>query len=646
MKQRSCRPSVGPKELPSRPVPGARGSHVRRLAVHALVATALTSGCGSTGGSTPSGEQSGPPPNSGASLDASSSDVTLGSDSASSPGGDSSSAIDSDGASTPAEDSGAGPGNGRTDAATDDAGPTADSGANGVSAATACASVGPGGYYLDSAGGNDSSDGTSPATAWRTLTKVNGVTYQPGNRICFKAGGSWTGQLQPKGSGTSAAPILIGMYGSGAKPSLAAGATDTSTVTLLNQQYWEINDLEVTNTKASLGDYRGISVNGQNGGTLNHIYIQNCFVHDVTGNVVWIGGSGASAPGITFGGGWDASKKSGGIVFDVQAGSGTAVKTRFNDVLIQGNTVQDCSFGGIIFKQLDGTVHWGTRSSATDPSWTPHTNVVVRGNYLSQLNTKYGCDAIYMTDVQNGLIEENVSDGAGTSAIELYYTDSVTVQKNETFGTTMKAGGADWNGMDTDEATTNTVIQYNYFHDNGDGILICQFSFGSSVIRYNIVQNNSRYQIYLHSDPSAASSVYNNTVYNDKDNSGVTYGYGTALAASYAFQNNIFFAASGNGLLTTGGGITYHDNLYSGSSVKVPAGDSKPITANPMLMAPGTGTSGGASGPAFGSLGGYELEPGSPALHAGVTIVNNGGLDFWGTPLPATAPDLGAYEAP
>jgi len=41
--------------------------------------------------------------------------------------------------------------------------------------------------------------------------------------------------------------------------------------------------------------------------------------------------------------------------------------------------------------------------------------------------------------------------------------------------------------------------RYNYIHDNGDGILICQFSFGDSVIRYNILQNNSRYQVCLHS---------------------------------------------------------------------------------------------------------------------------------------------------
>lgn len=64
-----------------------------------------------------------------------------------------------------------------------------------------------------------------------------------------------------------------------------------------------------------------------------------------------------------------------------------------------------------------------------------------------------------MTDVKTGLIENNVANGAGTSAIELYYTDSVTIQKNETLDTVRKANGADWNGIDTDKGITNTIIQ-------------------------------------------------------------------------------------------------------------------------------------------------------------------------------------------
>ena len=520
-------------------------------------------------------------------------------------------------------------------------------GGAGGAPTNACNGATSGAYYLDSTAGSDSNDGMSPATAWKTLTKINGVTLQPGNKLCLKAGGSWTGQLAPKGSGTSAAPIVIDQYGSGAKPLLAAGSSDADTVYLLNQQYWEINDLEVTNKKTSVGDYRGISINGQNGGTLNHIYVRNCFVHDVTGEVLWIGGSTAdNAPGITFQAGWDASKRTGGIVFDVQAGTGTAVKTKFNDVLVEDNVVQDCSFGGIIFKQLDGSVHWGTRGSATSTTWTPHTNVVVRGNYLSQLNTSFGCNTIYMTNVQGGLIEQNVTNGAGTSAIELYYTDSITVQHNETFGTKVKAGGADSNGMDTDNSTTKTVIQYNYFHDNGDGILLCQLNFGDSVVRYNIIQNNSRYQIYLHSDAAASSAIYNNTIYNDKTNSGVAYGYGTSLNASYNLENNIFYAASGNGVLTTSSTITYQNNLYFGSTIQVPAGDTHPLKADPKLVSPGTGSNGSAAGPAFSSLGGYKLSAGSPALNAGINIANNGGTDFWGTTLYVGAADVGAYEAP
>ncbi|HVV48443.1 MAG TPA: right-handed parallel beta-helix repeat-containing protein, partial [Polyangia bacterium] len=515
----------------------------------------------------------------------------------------------------------------------------------GGAAGNACAAGAAGAHYLDATAGNDAGDGTTPATAWKTLDKINATTFQPGDAICLKAGGSWTGQLAPRGSGTAAAPIVIDQYGAGPRPIVAAGAGVTDTVYLMNQQYWEINDLEVTNTKSSPGDLRGISINGQDGGTLNHLYVRNCYVHDVTGVVNWIGGDTAdNAPGVTFQTGWDGSKHTGGIVFNVLAGSAN-VKTKFNDVLVESNTVADCSFGGIVLKQLDGTVHWGTRSSATSSSWTPHTNVTIRGNYVSQLNASLGCNAIYMTDVQNGLIEENVSDGAGTSAIELDYTDSVTIQKNEAFGTKVKAGGADSNGIDTDRGTTKTIIQDNYLHENGDGILICQLGFGDSVIRYNILQNNSRYQIYLHSDPAASSAVYNNTVYNNKTNSGVAYGYGTSLSASYTLRNNIFFAASGNGVLTTSSTIVYQNNLYAGSAIQIPAGDTAAVKADPKLVAPGTGTSGGAAGPAFGSLGGYKLSAGSPAINAGVVISGNGGLDFWGDAITG-APDIGAAESP
>jgi hypothetical protein len=525
------------------------------------------------------------------------------------------------------------------------AGMTSQGGAGGGKA-SGCSTSGPG-YYVDSSAGDDAKDGKSPATAWKSLTKVNAITLKAGDNLCFRAGGSWTGQLKPLGSGSAASPIVIDQYGTGAKPRFAAGASDKETVSLVNQSYIELNNLEVTNQKSALGDYRGILVLGRDAGTLNHITIRNCFVHDVTGEVNWIGGDVAdNATGVTFETGWDASKRTGGIVFEVASSAAQPVKTKFNEVVVENNVVKDCSFGGIIFKQLDATVHWGIRSSASDTTFTPHTNVVVRNNYINQHNTAYGCNAVYMTGVQNGTIENNVVAEAGTSGIELYYTDSVTIQHNETYGTIKKAGGADSNGIDTDKATTKSIIQYNYIHDNGDGILLCQFSFGDSIVRYNILQNNSRYQLYLHSDSRAVNATYNNTFYNDKYNASIAYGYGDSLAGAYVLTNNIFVSTKTNAVLTTGGGIKYQNNLYFGASVTAAAGDTHPISADPKLTNPGKGTNGSEAGPAFASLTGYQLGSGSGALNAGATMTNNGGQDFWGNKLYTGGPDIGAHEAP
>ena len=137
---------------------------------------------------------------------------------------------------------------------------------------------------------------------------------------------------------------------------------------LQSVQYWEVNNLELTNTKSAPGDYRGISVRGRDTGVLNHIYIRNCFVHDVTGVVNWIGGDVADddPPWVKFQTGWDASKRTGGIVVEVDSANGT--KTWFNDVVIENNVVQDTSFGGVAPLQEGGQgASWVPYFMVADP---------------------------------------------------------------------------------------------------------------------------------------------------------------------------------------------------------------------------------------------------------------------------------------
>lgn len=108
-------------------------------------------------------------------------------------------------------------------------------------------------FYVDSVGGNDSNNGISAATPWQSLTRLDRETFQAGDHILLKASSKWTGQqLTPNGSGASGNPIYIDMYGSGQKPLIAEGGANHSAVYFFNQQYWDVSNLEVTNTASSL----------------------------------------------------------------------------------------------------------------------------------------------------------------------------------------------------------------------------------------------------------------------------------------------------------------------------------------------------------------------------------------------------------
>ena len=73
-------------------------------------------------------------------------------------------------------------------------------------------------YYVDANGGNDGNGGTSSTYPWQSLDKVNSRSFSAGDRILFRAGETFRGDLVPKSSGTSSNPIVFGSYGSGDRP--------------------------------------------------------------------------------------------------------------------------------------------------------------------------------------------------------------------------------------------------------------------------------------------------------------------------------------------------------------------------------------------------------------------------------------------
>ena len=75
-------------------------------------------------------------------------------------------------------------------------------------------------YYVDQSGGLDINSGTATDQAWKTISKVNGSTFNPGDNIYFKRGETWREELIVSSSGASGNPITYSAYGSGDKPKI------------------------------------------------------------------------------------------------------------------------------------------------------------------------------------------------------------------------------------------------------------------------------------------------------------------------------------------------------------------------------------------------------------------------------------------
>ncbi|MHC4719614.1 MAG: hypothetical protein ACYSYT_03960, partial [Planctomycetota bacterium] len=136
-------------------------------------------------------------------------------------------------------------------------------------------------YYVDSQKGDDKNDGTSPEKAWKSLGRVNTTVYAPGDKILFKAGTSYTGQLKPRGSGKSGSPIIIDKFGQGPRPRIDGQGAVLDTLLLENVEYWQVSNLEITNLGSTRADWRtGVKVLADSCGTLHQIHLKNLYVHD------------------------------------------------------------------------------------------------------------------------------------------------------------------------------------------------------------------------------------------------------------------------------------------------------------------------------------------------------------------------------
>ena len=567
-------------------------------------------------------------------------------------------------------------------------------------------------YYVDSKDGKDSNAGTAENKAFQTLKKVNELNLEPGDTVLLKKGSVFEDQalkFTKEDSGTAEAPVKISTYGEGEKPKINTNGhgqwelnygnpldnqnhkwkgTVSSSILIEDTEYLEIEGLELTNDRKSATDTEtdkayndayamdrtGVAGVAKDNGTVDHIVLNDLYIHDVTGNV------------------YNKHMTNGGIYFIVAkpTNEGETGIARYNDVQIRNCSLNKVNRWGIA---VGYTYQWGQFQTGELPDATMakygSSNVVIENNYLNHV----GGDAITTMYLDRPLIQYNVSEnaaeqintkdysknqpsldangnpngtqgvGAGRVAAGIWpwKCKNAIFQYNECFKTLNAASGnGDGQPWDADYGD-GTNYQYNYSHGNtASTIMFCGPESVNNTFRYNISQNEDMGPL----DPAGNSGncqVYNNTFY-------IKEGLNTIWHRSHGnggpvdMENNIFYFA-GNTPVTVNdwnpsGNKTFSNNLfYNVSTYPNDANAVKVNAGTEVLVNPGSGPDSVAADKAVRKhedpnattvFDGYKLAENSPAINAGKVVVDRNGYsidhDFFGHAITAV-PEIGAAES-
>lgn len=531
-------------------------------------------------------------------------------------------------------------------------------------------------YYVDSVNGNDDNDGTSETKAWKSLEKVNATTFKPGDKLRFKRGCSWSGLLSPKGSGEKGNPITIDAYGDvkdgrpvingdswcGDKGDDLENRVFNTAVYFYNQEYWEITSIEVTNHTKTKDDHikkYGILIMGQDAGTLHEINVKNTYVHDVISIPI----------------GQQAGIGRGGIVYAIR---GNKKATNWEDITVEGNYVKNVNHYGINFISTWGSSTFPDESGITEGGGGTYRskNLVIRSNYCENV----GNAAICPSDYENALIEYNVANGCnsgpnGNVPIWWEYGQKTICQYNEVFGSGASGDKEDSQAFDADVYADLNYVQYNYTHDNPSGSFF-ECALGTSYqtyYRYNISVNDgygtNRYGggavLTLCQGGNGSLDAYNNLIYMDADHDGsITRSWDDTTAVTstdrFKIRNNVIITEAqkidDNGVNKAQAwdsrymGVV-NNNAYGGANLNNRRADDEnarvAVKSDYVKLEEGTSATvedvNGEFKITYGTVDGYKLKDGATVIDQGISVIDNGGQDFYGNEVKSfVKPNIGA----
>lgn len=516
-------------------------------------------------------------------------------------------------------------------------------------------------YYVSSSG-NDSNNGLSPSSPWKTPSKVSAQVLTPGTKVYFKGGEIFPGKIELTSvdAGNAGNPVTIGSYGSGS--AIITSSVNQSGLSVYNTAGLIVEDLIFKGPGGST-TAAGMDFYSDTPGNLKHQFIK---VSNVEVSDYMVG---------------------------IQFGSYTASspETGFKDVLVEDSKVHHNIDKGIqTYGYWDGTQTYLAHSDVTFRRIEAYENAGIPNH------PKHTGNGIMMGQTESGLIEYCIAhnNGANNSSnsegpIGIWAWDSIKIFIQHNFSHHNKTGSSkDGGGFDLDGGVKMSVMQYNYSLENdGAGYLVYQFSNSNpgsdNIVRYNISENDGVKNNYAGimvggnspNDKMENVEIYNNTVYNSQHASGIAFQLLNTNVENINVRNNIF-ATSGNvdlikspvtskikfqgnnyysytGSLNIRWGSTNHSTIASWQA-QTPAiekvnGVNVGTWSHPKFKNPGARIM--FTNPnLIPTLDSYELLSGGPMIDLGLDLwtsfgVDPGQIDFQGNSnYNGSAPDRGAVE--
>lgn len=373
-------------------------------------------------------------------------------------------------------------------------------------------------YYISNSG-SDSNNGQSTSTPWKTISKINGRSFSPGDTVLFNRGDLWREQLTIPSSGSSGSYITFGTYGTGADPIISG-----------------------SDVRSGFSQYSGNIWKCSSSTTSRMVFFQD---------------------GTTYHWG-DRKTSTSSLVneYDYYQGGGylyvytpSDPESRYTNVLsgVRDNTVLGNGKDYIIIENLElqctGKIdvdgYGGIRLDSSCDNWIIQDNHIHHHGIIGPDSATQIGNCVFTFGGDNITVRRNEMHDAGRHIVCSYprsgdTASNIQIYSNKAYNCSHNAldihdGGGTYNGV---YIYWNDVYQENDF-PYGDNLVYLSQGANNVYVYYNLIHNATGNGVQCSYDGDGPIYIYGNTFYNNNYHV-ISY---VANSHPWVLRNNIFYAA-------------------------------------------------------------------------------------------------------